>query len=98
MLSSYYYQLLVIASINVIMALSLNLVTGCAGQLSLGHAAFMGIGAYTAGIFTAVYDLPFAVALVAGGAVAALFGLLVGIPTLRLKGDYLAIATLGFGE
>lgn len=98
MLSPYYYQLLVIASINVIMALSLNLVTGCAGQLSLGHAAFMGIGAYTAGILTAVYDLPFAVALVAGGAVAALFGLLVGIPTLRLKGDYLAIATLGFGE
>lgn len=98
MISPYYYQLLVIASINVIMALSLNLVTGCAGQLSLGHAAFMGIGAYTAGILTSVYGLSFAVALIAGGAMAALFGLLVGLPTLRLKGDYLAIATLGFGE
>ncbi|MGI6661020.1 MAG: branched-chain amino acid ABC transporter permease [Bacillota bacterium] len=98
MISPYYYQLLVIASINAIMALSLNLVTGCAGQLSLGHAAFMGIGAYTAGILTSVYDVPFAVSLIAGGAVAALAGLIVGLPTLRLKGDYLAIATLGFGE
>ena len=98
MISPYYYQLLVIASINVIMALSLNLVTGCAGQLALGHAAFMGIGAYTAGILTSVYHVPLAVALVAGAAVAALFGLIVGLPTLRLKGDYLAIATLGFGE
>lgn len=67
-------------------------------ELALGHAAFMGIGAYTAGILTSVYHVPFAVALVAGAAVAALFGLIVGLPTLRLKGDYLAIATLGFGE
>lgn len=98
MISPYYYQLLVITCINVIMALSLNLVTGCAGQLSLGHAAFMGIGAYTAGILTSVYGVPFLLALIAGGVSAALFGLLVGLPTLRLKGDYLAIATLGFGE
>ncbi|MGI6163364.1 MAG: branched-chain amino acid ABC transporter permease [Bacillota bacterium] len=98
MLSPYYYQLIVITCINVIMALSLNLVTGFAGQLSLGHAAFMGIGAYTAGILTSVYQVPFLAALAAGGLSAAFFGLLVGLPTLRLKGDYLAIATLGFGE
>ncbi len=98
MISPYYYQLLVITCINIIMALSLNLVTGCAGQLSLGHAAFMGIGAYTSGILTSVYNIPFMLALIAGGMSAALFGLVVGLPTLRLKGDYLAIATLGFGE
>ncbi len=98
MLSPYYYQLLVIACINVIMASSLNLVTGCAGQLSLGHAAFMGIGAYTAAILTSSYNVPFVAALIAGGIFAAFFGLLVGLPTLRLKGDYLVIATLGFGE
>ena len=58
----------------------------------------MGIGAYTAGILTSVYQVPFLAALAAGGLSAAFFGLLVGLPTLRLKGDYLAIATLGFGE
>lgn len=98
MLSPYYYQLLIIVCINVIMALSLNLVTGWAGQLSLGHAAFMGIGAYASGILTSIYRLPFIPSLFMGGILAALFGLLVGLPTLRLKGDYLAIATLGFGE
>lgn len=98
MLSPYYYQLIIVACINVIMALSLNLVTGFAGQLSLGHAAFMGIGAYASGILTSVYDVPFLVALVVGSLAAAVFGFLVGLPTLRLKGDYLAIATLGFGE
>ncbi|HOB43893.1 MAG TPA: branched-chain amino acid ABC transporter permease [Bacillota bacterium] len=98
MLSAYYYQLFVIACINVIMAVSLNLVTGCAGQLSLGHAAFMGIGAYTAAIVTLSWDVPFVLALISGSVSAAFFGLLLGLPTLRLRGDYLAIATLGFGE
>ncbi len=98
MLSAYYYQLFVIACINVIMAVSLNLVTGCAGQLSLGHAAFMGIGAYTAAIVTLSWDVPFVFALMSGSVSAAFFGLLLGLPTLRLRGDYLAIATLGFGE
>jgi len=80
------------------MAVSLNLVTGCAGQLSLGHAAFMGIGAYTAAIVTLSWDVPFVLALISGSVSAAFFGLLLGLPTLRLRGDYLAIATLGFGE
>lgn len=98
MLSAYYYQIIIVICINAILALSLNLVTGTAGQLSLGHAAFMGIGAYTSGILTSVYGMPFFVALVGGGVVAALCGFAIGLPTLRLKGDYLAIATLGFGE
>ncbi len=98
MLSPYYYQIVIVICINVILALSLNLVTGFAGQLSLGHAAFMGIGAYTSGILTSGLGAPFAVALLAGGVSSAACGLLIGLPTLRLKGDYLAIATLGFGE
>ena len=59
MLSPYYYQIMVIICINVILALSLNLITGFAGQLSLGHAAFMGIGAYTSGILTSILGAPF---------------------------------------
>lgn len=101
-----------------VIALGLNIVNGQAGQFSIGHAAFAGIGAYTAGGLSTMVapglfgwepgrppllDSPavvlfFAGSLAAGGLVAALFGYLVGVPTLRLKGDYLAIATLGFGE
>jgi len=95
----------------IILAASLNLVLGFLGQLSLGHCGFMAVGAYTAallslafkraGFFTSVYDVKFALVLVlsilCAGLVAAVLGLLVGIPALRLKGDYLAIITLGFG-
>lgn len=98
--------------VNVILAVSLNIVNGMTGQFSIGHAGFMAVGAYTAGLTSktlseygltflpgAVSDqLMFAVSLCAGGVVAALFGFLVGLPSLRLKGDYLAIVTLGFGE
>ena len=88
--------------INIILAVSLNLVTGFLGQLSLGHAGFMSVGAYTAALITIHADLPiyieFPLALLAGGLMAVVFGLIVGIPCLRLKGDYLAILTLGFGE
>jgi branched-chain amino acid transport system permease protein len=73
-------------------------VTGYTGQLSLGHAAFMSIGAYTAGILVVHYEVPFLAALLAGAIAAGFSGLLIGTPTLRLRGDYLAIATLGFGE
>ncbi|BCV25843.1 MAG TPA: branched-chain amino acid ABC transporter permease [Firmicutes bacterium] len=96
-MNAYVLQVLVLAGINVILALGLNLVSGFTGQLSLGHAAFMGIGAYTAALLTKAGQ-PFLAALTAGGLVAALAGALIGIPTLRLRGDYLAIATLGFGE
>lgn len=84
--------------INLIMALGLNLITGVTGQLSLGHAAFMSIGAYASAIATVNYHLPFLVGVLIGGLIAGLVGIIIGFPTLRLSGDYLAIATLGFAE
>jgi len=92
--------------INIILAVSLNLINGYTGQFSLGHAGFMAVGAYTAAVITNQFGVVnpvasealFLSALLAGGLVAAMVGLLVGLPTLRLKGDYLAIVTLGFGE
>mgnify|MGYP001549982437 FL=1 len=92
--------------ISIIMAVSLNLINGYTGQFSLGHAGFMAVGAYTSAMITNHFGALnffaangiFAVALLAGGVAAAVAGLLVGIPTLRLRGDYLAIVTLGFGE
>jgi ABC-type branched-subunit amino acid transport system permease subunit len=90
-----------IAGIFVLLALGLNIVVGLSGLLDLGYAAFFAIGAYTyafaASSFTHI-DVPFWPMLLAGAAVAAVFGLLLGAPTLRLRGDYLAIVTLGFGE
>ena len=84
-----------------ILALGLNVVVGYTGILHLGIAAFFAIGAYTAGILTTAaysFELPFYVALIVGPILAALLGLLLGAPTLRLRGDYLALVTLGFGE
>ncbi len=95
---NYYFQILTIIMINSILAVSLNLVSGYTGQLSLGHATFMGLGAYAATLFTLKLHLPFLVSIISGATVAAFFGFIIGVPTLRLKGDYLAIATLGFGE
>lgn len=89
---------LILICINVMLAVSLNLINGITGQFSIGHAGFMSIGAYVSAILTLNFDMPFVVALVIAGMVASLFGILIGIPTLRLNGDYLAIATLGFGE
>lgn len=89
---------LILICINVMLAVSLNLINGITGQFSIGHAGFMSIGAYVSAILTLNFDMPFVLALVIAGIVAALFGILIGIPTLRLNGDYLAIATLGFGE
>lgn len=97
-IDSYLQLNIFLIGINIILAVSLNLITGFTGQFSLGHAAFMSIGAYTSAIFTAKLGLPFIVALFSSGVVSAFAGMLIGIPTLRLKGDYLAIATLGFGE
>jgi branched-chain amino acid transport system permease protein len=106
-IGAYYFQIIIYIGINTILASSLNLINGFAGQFSLGHAGFMAIGAYTSSIITATLHLQpgspishliITGALLAGGLMASLFGLLVGIPSLRLKGDYLAITTLGFGE
>ena len=87
---------------NIIMVTSLNLVTGVLGELTLGHAGFMSVGAYASAIITTQVlpesPLLFPLAVLVGGFAAALFGYLIGIPALRLRGDYLAIITLGFGE
>ncbi len=105
-------QLALFAMVNVIVALSLNVINGMAGQFSIGHAGFVGIGAYTAAIVAGhmhkalgATDVLFSnsfivmpLALLAAGGMAALFGFVVGLPSLRLKGDYLAIVTLGFAE
>ena len=97
-MSSFWQLNSIIIGINVIMAVSLNLINGYTGQFSLGHAGFMAVGAYVGVVLTTFFHLPFAVALLAGGAAAGFLGFLVGIPTLRLRGDYLAIATLGMSE
>ena len=106
-ISPYYFQIIIYIGINVILASRLNLINGFAGQFSLGHAGFMALGAYTSAVITSRLHLApglavsyplFAMALICGGLVASIFGLLVGIPSLRLKGDYLAITTLGLGE
>ncbi len=97
--------LLVPICMYITLAVSLNLVVGILGELSLGHAGFMCVGAYASALFSLVTKdaipmtwLRFLLAFLIGGAVAAVFGLLIGIPVLRLKGDYLAIVTLAFGE
>ncbi len=97
-LNPFYVNTLFYMAINIILAVSLHLIIGITGQFSIGHAGFLAVGAYISAIFTMKLQLPFVLALLAGGIVAALAGLVIGIPSLRLKGDYLAIATLGFGE
>ncbi len=115
--NTYYQRILMLCGINVILAVSLNLVNGLTGQFSIGHAGFMAVGGYSAAMLTMKVLPPLAaalaaaglpepiaegivllVALLAGGALAAVAGWAVGLPSLRLRGDYLAIVTLGFGE
>ena len=116
-LNPYIFQVLILVGINIILAVSLNLVNGFTGQFSIGHAGFMAAGAYGSAMFSLTLGQPAVAALIAahvpevlaqgalllvalllGGLIAALFGWLVGLPSLRLRGDYLAIVTLGFGE
>jgi branched-chain amino acid transport system permease protein len=113
-IDAYYLDIALNVGINIILAVSLNLVNGHTGQFSLGHAAFMAVGAYGASIFTLeasqklipllggpsafATGTAFIIALVIGGLCAAICGWLVGMPSLRLRGDYLAIVTLGFNE
>lgn len=100
--SRYYVGIIQLTLINVILAVSLNLVVGLLGQLALGHAGFISIGAYTCALVWLNVELPsnllYPLGLIAGGLMAAIMGILIGIPALRLRGDYLAIITLGFGE
>ncbi len=113
----YVLQIITLCGVNIILAVSLNLINGFTGQFSLGHAGFMAVGAYVSAAFTfylardwsaalTTWGVPeflavaalFLAALFLGGIVAAVVGFLVGLPSLRLRGDYLAIVTLGFGE
>ena len=117
LVNAYIMQIAVLCGINVILAVSLNLINGFTGQFSIGHAGFMAVGAYGAAMFTLgvgqawvaglvaagvpppiAQGIALSVALTIGGLVAAVAGYLVGLPSLRLRGDYLAIVTLGFGE
>jgi branched-chain amino acid transport system permease protein len=114
-INAYYARIINLIGINIILAVSLNLINGLAGQFSIGHAGFMAVGGYTATFVTVHYGRTAAaafggslegpaaipvmmVSLVSGALAAAIAGLAVGIPSLRLRGDYLAIVTLGFSE
>ncbi|HEX7420077.1 MAG TPA: branched-chain amino acid ABC transporter permease [Thermoanaerobaculia bacterium] len=113
----YYHRILVMMGINIMLAVSLNIINGHAGQFSLGHAGFMAVGAYFAAYLTVYYFGPYVdkfpdgstqhwilqnamlvLGVLLGGLAAAIAGYVVGLPSLRLRGDYLAIVTLGFGE
>mgnify|MGYP000937859165 CR=1 FL=1 len=98
MIDPYIQQILVTIGIGVILALGLTIVTGLTGQLSLGHAAFMSIGAFTSALLTIHTPLPFTLNLLLSGIFTAFVAALIGWPILRLSGDYLAICTLGFAE
>ena len=95
--NDYYFTLLNIIGIHALLVVGLNLLLGYAGQISLGHAAFFGLGAYTSGILTATYSVNPWLALPVGLLVAGVAAFLVGVPALKLRGYYLAMATLGFG-
>ena len=111
-MSSYYFDIIILAGINIILAVSLNLVNGFTGQFSMGHAGFMSVGGYLSAYITTQLlvshphlmenpitgNLVFVGSLFLGGLAATAVGYLVGLPSLRLRGDYLAIVTLGFGE
>jgi len=97
-LNNFHSNTLIFMAINIMLAVSLHLVIGITGQFSLGHAGFLAVGAYISAIVTMKLHLPFPVAILLAGIVATFTGLIVGIPSLRLRGDYLAIATLGFAE
>jgi branched-chain amino acid transport system permease protein len=94
----YYIQVVTMVGISLIAALGLHLITGITGQFSFGHAAFVSVGAYASALVTIHLHLPFFLSMLAGGLAAALCGVLLGFPSLRLTGDYLGITTLGFGE
>src|SRR5574344_3040668 len=97
-IDAYSAQILTLAGINAIMALSVNIICGITGQLSLGQAGFMAIGESSPILLTTNLHLPLPVSIICAGLITAFFGFLIGFPTLKLEGDYLAIVTIGFGE
>ena len=98
LINSYWQGVLILCGINIILAVSLNLAAGYLGQLTLGHAGFMSVGAYVSALISIYMNVPFIIALLIGAIAAGLIGLVIGIPVLRLKGDYLCIITLAFNE
>ena len=94
----YHRHVLVLAGLFTLMALGFDLVLGYLGELSLGHAAFFGIGAYTTALLTRHFSVPFPLDLLLAGLFTGIFGLLIGAPSLRLRGPYFAIVTFGFAE
>lgn len=94
----YHRHVLVLAGLFILMALGFDLVLGYIGELSLGHAAFFGIGAYTTALLTRHFDVPFPVDLLLAGLFTGVAGVVIGAPSLRLKGPYFAIVTFGFAE
>ncbi len=97
-IDAYTAQILTLSGINAIMALSVNIICGITGQLSLGQAGFMAIGAYSTILLSTNAHIPLPLSIIIAGLITAFFGFLIGFPTLKLEGDYLAIVTLGFGE
>lgn len=95
-INSYYKGIITFALINVVLAVSLNLIVGFTGQLCLGHAGFMSIGAYVSAMVTQKAHMPFVVSIIIGAVIACILAALVGYPTLKLTGDYFAITTLAF--
>jgi len=97
-MDGYTTGIITLLAINCIAALGVSLFTGFTGVFTLGHAGYMAIGAYTTAILTVQYEVNFVGAIIAGGIVAMVFAYLIGIPTLKLVGDYYTIASLGLGE
>ena len=97
-IDAYTAQILTLSAVNAIMALSVNMICGITGQLSLGQAGFMAIGAYATILLSTNAHVPLPLSIVFAGILTSFFGFLIGFPTLKLEGDYLAIVTLGFGE
>jgi branched-chain amino acid transport system permease protein len=95
--SNYYVYMANYMAINVLVTVGLNILVGYTGQISLGHAGFFAIGAFTTVLLMSKLSFPFLIALISGGILSAIFGFILGLPALRLEGPYLAIATLGFG-
>src|SRR4030042_3665095 len=94
--NNYHLMVLNVAALNIIVVIGLNLLIGYAGQISLGHAAFFGLGAYLSAIFTVTFGLPLWPAIIVAMAVTGMIAFAIGIPTLKLEGHYLVMATLGF--
>ncbi|MFA5622515.1 MAG: branched-chain amino acid ABC transporter permease, partial [Thermovirgaceae bacterium] len=97
-MSGYIEGIIILICVNSIAAMGVSLLTGFTGIFTLGHAGYMALGAYTAAILSVRHDVPWFIAVIAGGILAMVVAYLIGVPTLKLMGDYFAIASIGLGE